>query len=145
MRDRKRVAAERFAQGFNCAQATLCAFADDAGIDERTALLLSSSFGGGMGMKGACGALTGMFMAAGLLRGFAEPDQAGKRAHQASIKDMAETFRERFGALDCRDLLKLLAENPPPPGANAGARPCQRFVQGAVEILEERLNNERKH
>ncbi|MDR1613614.1 MAG: C-GCAxxG-C-C family protein [Planctomycetota bacterium] len=140
MTDRVSKAGEKFRQGFNCAQATLCAFAVDAGLDEKTALLLGSSFGEGMGMKDMCGALTGMFMAAGMFRGFSEPDQGRKRAHQRSVREMAEAFRERYGALHCRDLLKLLAQQGP--AEKGDARPCLKFVEGAVRILEERLDAE---
>ena len=38
-----------FESGCNCAQAVFAAFADLVGMDEATALRLSSSFGGGIG------------------------------------------------------------------------------------------------
>ena len=38
-----------FKSGYNCAQAVFVAFSDVTGLDEKTALMLSSSFGGGMG------------------------------------------------------------------------------------------------
>ena len=42
-------ARELFSNGYNCAQATFCAFADELDLDFDTALKLSSSFGGGIG------------------------------------------------------------------------------------------------
>ena len=55
-----------FEQGYNCSQAVFLAFKDKYDIDESTALKLSSSFGGGMGrLREVCGAVSGMFMAAG--------------------------------------------------------------------------------
>ena len=42
-------AAELFAEGYNCSQAVVGAFAEELGLDLQTALKLSSPFGGGMG------------------------------------------------------------------------------------------------
>jgi len=51
----------------NCAQSVFAAFSEDIGMDFETALKLSSSFGGGMGrLREVCGAVSGMFMIAGL-------------------------------------------------------------------------------
>ena len=36
-----------FKQGYNCTQAVVLAFREEMGIDERTALMLASPFGGG--------------------------------------------------------------------------------------------------
>ena len=38
-----------FLEGYNCAQSVLLAFTDELGLDRDTALLLTASFGGGMG------------------------------------------------------------------------------------------------
>ena len=43
------VAAFRFAEGYNCAQAVLSAYATRLGLDGNTALKIASGFGGGMG------------------------------------------------------------------------------------------------
>ena len=68
MKNHSEKAAELFVNGCNCSQAVFGAFAEDCGIDFETALRLSSSFGGGMGrLRETCGAVTGMFMVAGLL------------------------------------------------------------------------------
>lgn len=42
-------ARELFNEGYNCSQAVLGAFAEDAGLDVKTAFRLSAPFGGGMG------------------------------------------------------------------------------------------------
>ncbi len=63
-------AEENFRKGYNCAQAVFLAFQDLYEMDEITAAKLSSSFGGGMGrLREVCGAVSGMFMAAGMLYG----------------------------------------------------------------------------
>lgn len=62
-----RKAGKLFCEGYNCAQSVFCAFSDDLGINFETALKLSSSFGGGMGrLREVCGAVSAMFMIAGL-------------------------------------------------------------------------------
>lgn len=62
-------ARELFLEGCNCAQAVFLAFAEDK-LDRETALKIASGFGGGMaGMRDVCGAVSGMFMAYGLLCG----------------------------------------------------------------------------
>ena len=56
----------RFAQGYNCSQAVLSGYAGQFGLDEETAMKISSGFGGGMGrMADTCGAVTGAFMVLG--------------------------------------------------------------------------------
>ena len=60
-------ATELFREGFNCSQSVFLAFEDKYDIDRELALKLSSSFGGGMGrLREVCGAVSGMFMTAGL-------------------------------------------------------------------------------
>lgn len=45
------LARANFLGGYNCAQAVLLAFAEDAGLEKNTALRLASSFGGGVGLS----------------------------------------------------------------------------------------------
>ena len=60
MKSKSQIAAEKFSEGYNCAQAVLYCFCDDLGFDKNTALKLATGFGGGMGRKEeVCGAVTG--------------------------------------------------------------------------------------
>lgn len=139
--------AERyFLEGRNCAQAVFLAFCDVTGLDEETALKLSSSFGGGMGrMREVCGAVSGMFMVAGILWGYTSADDnAEKKEHYALIQELAARFRARHETIVCRDLLKTLKPDnkPQPSERNANyyhARPCLVFVCDAAEILDEMI------
>lgn len=81
--------------------------ARSAGIDFDTAMRIASGFGGGMGrLREVCGAVSGMFMAAGLLRGSSDlRDKAAKDAHYALIQELAEAFRRENGSIVCRELL----------------------------------------
>ena len=93
-------AVELFKQGFNCSQAVFASCADLYGLDEKMALRLSSSFGGGMGrMHLVCGAASGMFMLAGLHNGSSTPhDHDGKMANYALVKDLGQqTTLRRHG------------------------------------------------
>ena len=84
-------AAEFFLSGCGCAQAVLAAFTDVTGLDEKTAALLSSSFGGGMGrLREVCGSLSGAFAAVGILRGYSDPkDTEKKKELYALIQEIA--------------------------------------------------------
>ena len=138
-----------FEQGYNCAQSVFAAFCDETGLDTDTALRLSSSFGGGMGrLREVCGAVTAMFMVAGLRFGYASPeDDAAKAEHYRLIQSLAREFREKNGSLICRDLLGLPAgADEPVPAARTQAyydsRPCAGLVMCAAAMVD-RLLRER--
>ena len=107
--DRSDQAASLFREGYNCAQAVLLAFADVLSIDKKTAAMLSSSFGGGMGrLREVCGAVSSMFLIAGLVKGYDRPDDdEAKAAHYQLIQTLAYKFKEENGSIICRELLGL--------------------------------------
>ncbi|WP_330698520.1 C-GCAxxG-C-C family protein [Anaerocolumna sp. MB42-C2] len=140
---RAEYAMELFKEGYNCAQAVFLAFHDSYGMDSDTALKLSSSFGGGMGkLREVCGAVSGMFMAAGLLYGYSDPkDQAAKTEHYKRIQVLAGKFEEHNHSIICRELLGLGAgkESPIPELRTAEyykKRPCVELVGMAADILD---------
>lgn len=131
-----------FRQGYNCAQAVFGAWAQEAGLDQNTALRLSSSFGGGLGrLREVCGALAGIEMALGCLYGYDTPETgAVKGEHYARVQDLAEAFRGEFGSILCREILKGADASPNPTPRTEdfyAKRPCLRCVVRAAEILEE--------
>lgn len=137
------LAKQNFESGCNCAQAVLLAFSDLTGLNRETALRLSSSFGGGMGrMREVCGALSGMFLAAGLLYGTLDSDsQAEKGEHYARIRALADAFAEKNGAIVCRTLLGVDRNGDPVPQARTAQyyaqRPCGQFCFDAAQILDD--------
>ena len=144
MENRAEYGKELFLQGYSCAQAVVCAYADVLGIDEPKLRRLASSFGGGMGrLREVCGTVSGMFMVAGLLYGSdVVGDRELKSAHYKLIQDLAAKFREKNGSIVCRELLGLTR----PEGTYVPEertpeyykkRPCAEFVRQAIEILEE--------
>lgn len=144
---KEELAIANFMAGYNCAQSVLLAFADDLGLEAEFALRLSSSFGGGMGrLREVCGALSGVFMAAGLYYGYTSPnDDTAKAAHYARIQSLAEQFRSENGAIVCRTLLGVAGAQSPIPDKRTAQyyaqRPCARFVGSAARILEAYLAN----
>lgn len=137
-----------FKQGYNCSQAVLLAFAEELGIDETTATSIATPFGGGMGrMREVCGAVSGMILAANILRGNSDiKDKAAKDKHYALIQHLAGQFREKNGSIICRELLNLQEKGPDKPvseertSAYYKKRPCAELVALAAEILEKELS-----
>jgi C_GCAxxG_C_C family probable redox protein len=137
-------AVSRFAEGYNCSQAVLSAYAGQLGLDEETAMKIAAGFGGGMGrMADTCGAVTGAFMVLGLQCGQASPDRQAKEAIYRRIREYADRFRTRHGSLLCRELLEC--DISVPEGLQRArelelfSKTCPRFVRDACEILEEML------
>lgn len=130
-----------FKDGYNCAQAVLGAFCEELGLPMDTAMKLSSSFGGGMGrMREVCGACSGMFMAAGLLYGYDNPETgAPKMELYARIRELSDRFKAENGSIICRELLEG-AEVGGTPEARTPTyyqkRPCVEYVKIAAGILE---------
>lgn len=141
--DHKQKAAELFNSGCNCAQAVFVAFSDVTGMDEITAMKLSSSFGGGMGkLREVCGACTGAFAVAGLLWGYTDvTDDKAKSEHYALIRRIADDFKSKNETIVCRELLKGIKNiNTKDPAVRNeeyyAVRPCCKFVVDAAEILD---------
>lgn len=139
-----------FSQGYNCAQALVGAFCEDLDMDFDTAMRLTSSFGGGMGrLREVCGAVTGMFMVAGLLYGYTDPGaEDEKAAHYALIQDLGHRFRDEHGSIICRDLLGLgpQEDNPVPEKRTQQyyeERPCADLIAYAAQLLDTLSKNKK--
>ncbi|HKL73859.1 MAG TPA: C-GCAxxG-C-C family protein, partial [Clostridia bacterium] len=108
---------------------------------------LSSSFGGGMGrLREVCGAVSGMFIVAGLLYGYDNPvDKKAKTDHYKLIQELAAEFKKENGSIVCRELLGLgkEADTPVPDDRTKeyySKRPCVELVGIAAEIIEKEIN-----
>ena len=146
--DKSEAARALFKEGANCAQAVLGAFADECGLTREQALMLGSSFGGGMGrLREVCGAVSGMFMVAGLKLGYSDiQSKTDKDRHYARIQKLAEEFKNHTGAnsIICRELLGLSKGSDSPVSETRTAeyyrkRPCAELVGIAAEIIERHL------
>ena len=113
---------------WNCCQAVVSVFAQDAGYDENACMKAATYFRGGMQMGSVCGAVTGSLMAIGLA-GVDDPDIPG---------ELFRKIRENHdGLVNCKDLLRVNAENggEKMPHCNAMIRECIGYVE---EILREK-------
>lgn len=131
MCNKGKIAKELFEKGYNCCQAVLLAYCDELGLDKELAAKLASSFGGGMGGMGeTCGAVTGMFMVAGLMDGYTFPENPEEKAmHNKYIRELANKFKNEKGSLICRELKSNCG----------GLKPrehCAMLVEYAANLLD---------
>jgi len=133
-----------FLNGYNCSQSVLLAFSDVTGLDDKTAFKISSSFGGGMGrLREVCGAVSGMFMVAGLI--FSTDvltTNNDKINHYTLIQNLAKEFKEKNGSIICRELLSGNIKVDSSPNAEIRTdeyykkRPCADLVYDCAEIID---------
>ena len=126
-------AARLHGNGYNCCQAVLLTFCDELGVDPVTAFKIGEGFGLGMGgMENTCGALSGAIMLAGLKNSDGDLDHPKTKAGTYRIsRELTEAFKEKTGALVCRDLK----------GIDTGKVlcSCPKCIDSAVQIVEEIL------
>jgi C_GCAxxG_C_C family probable redox protein len=134
-------AVDYFTKGYNCAQSTASAFAEETGLDPQDVLNMMAGFGGGIGgSREMCGAVSGMVYALGLLNGTYDPhDTAAKTRLYENVRRGIEEFREKFGTTCCKELLLKAGCLPKPEPSVRDAeyyakRPCARLVEEAAEI-----------
>ena len=142
--EKEKIARKLFREGRNCAQAVFCTFCEDFGIDFETGLKLSSSFGGGMGkLREVCGAVSGMFMIAGLKFGYTSNDNLNEKTeHYKRIQDLAEEFKQKFGTIICREILKIDSDGYIPSERTQKyyeSRPCEECIATATKIIAKLL------
>ena len=145
--ERKRVdqAVATFKSGFSCSQAVLSAYAEQLGLDKNNALKVSGTFGGGMaGMAETCGAVTGAFMVIGLKYGKIKPeDEESKRRAYALVKEFVKKFKAKNSSIVCKELLGCDISTSQGmqefKDKNFINLVCPKYVENAVEILEEIL------
>lgn len=132
-----------FNSGYNCAQATLCAFADLIPMEEALLRRVSSCFGGGMsGTRETCGAVTGMLMALGLIKGYDDvTDTEHKHRLYSEGRELMDDFTAEFGTMTCAELSSAVAakfklEPHPLVACHGNCRACSAFVAYAVKLLE---------
>lgn len=147
MTDYSQTAMWYFKQGYNCSQAVMATFYKEMNMDFETAVKISSSFGGGMGrLREVCGAVSGMFMVAGILYGYDNPnDKIAKTKHYKFIQELAQRFKEQNKSIICRELLGIgTGANKPLPDDRTKEyyqkRPCVQIVGMAAGIIGDLIN-----
>ncbi len=144
MTPRSKIAKDLFNKGYNCAQAVFAAFSDITELSFEDSIKIASSFGGGMGgLREVCGALTGAFMAAGLIYGYDSTDGAkAKESHYALIREIAKLFEDENQSIICDDLLKLQDQSKQEGSLQSTkVRTCEELVIHATDILDKMIAN----
>ncbi len=137
-------AKELFLEGYNCCQAVVGAFSDCIDLEFDVLMKIASSFGGGMGrMREVCGAVSGMFLAAGYLAGYSDPKAKEQKAeHYRLIQELANEFKRINSSIVCRDLLGEKDTSYVPSERTETyyqKRPCADLVWDAAMILAKRF------
>ena len=135
-----------FRQGYNCSQSVFAAFADVVGMSVEEAAQLASPFGAGFGkLREVCGAVSGMTMLAGKLKGYSDPEAREEKVELYKlIQKMCAEFEGKEGSIICRELLGLeKGEDLGEPAVRTEeyyrSRPCLGACRTAAEIAEKYL------
>ena len=135
-----------FRQGYNCSQSVFAAFADVVGMSVEEAAQLASPFGAGFGkLREVCGAVSGMTMLAGKLKGYSDPEAREEKVELYKlIQKMCAEFEGKEGSIICRELLGLeKGEDLGEPAVRTEeyyrSRPCVGACRTAAEIAEQYL------
>ena len=132
-------------QGYHCSQALFGAFAEELGLDLKTAFKISTCFGGGMRQGGICGCITAALLVLGMALGFYDPQDKEQEIYGNKKTD---EFIKRFakvmdGDICCRD---ILGKDISKPDGLAAIRKeglilqrCPRAMNISIELLEEML------
>lgn len=134
------LAYDYFKQGYNCSQAVALAFTKELGLSEQQVANLSVGFGGGFGRQRlVCGAVSGMTMVIGFVKG-KDHDKLGVYTF---IQQACAEFKEQAGgSLICADLLSPedAAKTSPNPDKRTDEyykkRPCAELCAIAANIAE---------
>ena len=138
-----RTAEDKFKNGYNCSQAVFCSFCDEFDCDEKTALSIATGFGGGFGRQGMmCGCLSGAAMVIGMKYGNESKGNPEVRNRTYDkIKEFSRKFEQKFGEMNCADLIKLRLDNPDDrqiaADKNIFAIKCSAIVRETAAMLQE--------
>ena len=134
------------AAGSSCSQSVFTVFAEDFGLDAKTAHRIATGLGAGFGrQQRLCGAISGASMVIGLAMGNEDgSDAAAKERTYEAVYDFIEQVRDEFGAADCRDLLEGIDLRDPAGKAaykerGLSDRVCNPIIRRCVELLEKEL------
>lgn len=133
-----------YGNNFNCSQGVFTAYATEMGMDEKTALMLGTNFGGGARKGELCGAVAGALMVLGLRCGhYDSQDIESKQRAYAISEEFMNRFIQKNGSVVCRNLLgydlskeedmQVIREK------NLFRTFCLEMVRSAAEILDEMI------
>lgn len=140
--DAKEIALRRFAEKFNCAEATLHGLTEAMGLKQACIPRIATGLGAGLGGCGdSCGALTGAAMGIGLKFGReSAEDMDSKSVCYDKVLRLVEEFEREFGSSRCIDLTETEMRTPE---GKARAKEldlhnkvCPAFVCFAAEVAQ---------
>jgi C_GCAxxG_C_C family probable redox protein len=139
-------AQDYFNKGFACSQSVLLAFSDQFNLDERTAKLISSTFGGGMGrLRQKCGALTGGFMVLGLAYGNeSASDMENKLNAYKKVRELDHRVEEIYCTTNCKELLQKYASKEQVEERKHHQLICKKVVSETTGIIFDLLKEDGK-
>ncbi len=132
-------------QQYHCSQALFGAFAEDFGLDLKTAFKISTCFGGGMRQGGICGCITASLLVLGMALGFYDPQDREQEIYgNKKTDEFIRRFTEKMdGVIECRDILGKDISKPEDMAAIRRDRlilqKCPRALSISIDILEEML------
>lgn len=148
MTEREKQAVRNFADGHNCAQSVLLAYADVLGLTQEQAAMAAVGFGGGMGrLRLHCGAFSAAVMLAGVLEGTDGAKKEHRPETYARVQEIYRQFMARNGTISCAELLGRagVPENPTPEERTPeyyAKRPCVKIIRSACQIIDGMLAEE---
>jgi C_GCAxxG_C_C family probable redox protein len=134
-----------FQSGITCSSAVFSAFADELGLDDKTAKKIACGFGAGISKSGnICGAVSGAIMVIGLKYGKTKPgDDEATEKTRALTRQFIREFSARHGSVNCTELLGYNLGNADEYEKAREKRlfvtKCPVLVRDAAEILEKIL------
>lgn len=97
---------------YNCCESVLLALCQPLGIDSGLIPKVGTAIGAGVSLNGLlCGSISSVVILIGAKYGRTSPDQDPKPVWDMADRYIA-AFRERFGAVNCRDLTRLDVKTP---------------------------------
>lgn len=133
-------------QQYHCSQALFGAFADDFGLDLKTAFKISTCFGGGMRQGGTCGCITGALLVLGMALGFYDSQDRDLELYgNQKTDEFIRLFTEKMhGAVNCRDILGKDISKPEEMAVIRREKlifqKCPKALETSIEILENMLS-----
>lgn len=132
-------------QQYHCSQALFGAFAEDFGLDLKTAFKISTCFGGGMRQGGTCGCITASLLVLGMALGFYDSQDKEQEIYvNKKTEESIQLFTERMnGMTDCRDILGKDISKPDDMAIirkeGLILQNCPIAINVSIEILEDML------
>lgn len=132
-----------FDEGYACSQSVLLAYSEFFDLDEKTAKLISSTFGGGMGrLRETCGAVTGGFMVLGLAFGNDDPkDMDTKLDGYRKVRELNKRFVQLHGTSNCKQLLIKHATDAQVKDRKHHKIICRKIVADSTGLVYDVLKN----